>query len=441
MNDRSNIKFPYRLPFSCEKGEFLSMTVKERLKYLDRGMAKLDELRDLSPEDRKKMRKERGDIVGNREPHHLIYTQSLTKEKLFYFCRLAEAIRNIRKTREGSLFLKGLLPHKSATGIFSQPSTRTRQKLSRGAQILGMDVEMVNLADSSEGKGESWRDTIDTLMVGSDVIYIRHAGKFRLEEAVWASNQTIKRVPIINAGSGPKDGPNTYQHPTQTMQDVYTIWRSFERFGGIEGKTFAFCGDLNARVVRSLIYVSRHFPPKKIYLICPAGRELSQDMIDFLNRDDIKIPYEYCNSLGDVINVVDMLYMVRIQDEYDKLVVHSDEAILARAMTDPLEAQNMLYDNEIARISHRNKKAFPIADEYKLLWEYEPTMKKSIRVLHALPKRDEIASEYDDVYDPFNRFIHKKYQMQNGIWISSAYYAYLFKADSEIFAYYNKQFG
>lgn len=368
---------------------FLALPVKERLKFLDREIHINDD----------------GSFCGSKISHHFIYSQAFSKEVIFYLCNLAEAIRQLQKRKDDVVWLQNLLPHKRVTGVFNQPSSRTRLSFTVAAELLGIKISVLDLSLSSETKGESWLDTVDTFSVYSDAIFIRHKGKHRLEEAVWASNQTERRVPIINAGSGPDDGSGAYQHPTQTLQDIYTLWRSFENSGGMNGRIFVFCGDLNARVARSLIYASRHFPPEKILLVCPQGRELKEDMIEFLTRRNI--PYAYLESLEEAIEIADVFYMIRIQDEYDK---------------NPFERK-------------------PVDKKYRLKWEYRNRIKKDARVLHALPKRDEIDPQYDHADDPHHQFVYKTYQMQNGIWMRAAIFAYIFGIDNEIIAYCKRQLG
>lgn len=385
MPDRE-LRYSLRL---TDLDSFLKMSVKERLRFLDRGIIS-----------------ENGDFRGDKDPYHFMYSQSFSKEVIFSLCRLAETIRQLQKRKDDVVWLQQLLPHKKAIGVFNQMSSRTRMSFVTAAGLLGMQVNILDLSTSSAGKGESWLDTIDTLSAYSDTLFIRHAGRLHLEEAVWASNQTEGRIPIINAGSGPDDGSGTYQHPTQTLLDIYTLWRSFENCGGMNGRIFAFCGDLNARVARSLIYASRHFPPKKIYLICPPGRELKDDMIEFLDKRGIA--YEYIENLEDVVEIADVVYMIRIQDEYDKTTAD---------------------------------KALPLENKYKFKWRYRDRIKKSARVLHALPKRDEIDQRYDYADDPHHQFVYKAYQMKNGVWMRAAIFAHIFGISDEIFTYHKRQFG
>jgi aspartate carbamoyltransferase catalytic subunit len=386
-----NRELRYKLR-GVDRDTFLGMPVKQRLKYLDGDI--------VIGED--------GNPRGNGEPYHFIYAQSFSKAMLYRLCELAEAIRVFRdrKGKDGAQWLKGLLPHKRVIGLFNQESSRTETSFQAAAQILGMDVVVKNLSTSSQRKGESWADSIGTFSSYADALFVRHSEPLKLEEAVWVSNQNKKRIPIINAGSGPAEQPDMYQHPTQMLLDVYTLWRSFEQHGGMDGRTFVFCGDLNARVARSLVYASRHFPPKKIYLVCPPGRELKPDMIDFLKRRGI--PHEYCGSLGDIIGEAEVIYMIRIQDEYDK---------------------------------GGSAETRPLADNYRLVWAYRDRILKHARVLHALPKRNEIDPEYDYADDPHHQFVYNRYQMQNGQWMRAAIFAYLFRVEKDILEERDRQYG
>ena len=386
-----NRELRFNLKTVSEK-EFLAMPVKERLPFLDQDMIVRDN----------------GKLIGDHRPHHFIYSQSFTKEMLYYLCKLADAIRELRAEmgKNNALWLKELLPHKRVIGVFNQASSRTETSFQGAAQNLGIDVIIKNLKTSSQAKGESWADTVYTFAVYADALFIRHSDPLKLEEAVWVSNQSKKRIPIINAGSGPDSQPYVYQHPTQMLLDVFTLWRSFEECGGMAGKIWLFSGDLNARVVRSLIYASRHFPPKKIYLNCPPKRELKPDMVRFLEKRGI--PYEYCDSVGDVVDIADVFVFSRIQNEYDK---------------------------------NSSEKPQPLDDKYVLKWEYLDRLKKSARILHALPKRDEIDPRYDNVSDDFHQFVYRRYQMKNGEWMRTAIFAYLFGVDKKILDYYAEQAG
>lgn len=372
------------------KNNFLDMPVKDRLKYLDK---------DVILNEEKKI------IKGNEKPFHFIYMQSFNKEIIVYLCKLADAIRELRAKmgKNTATWLKNLLPHKRIIGLFNQVSSRTETSFQAAAQNLGMDVILKNLETSSQKKRESWSDTVNTFATYADVLFIRHSKPSHLEEAVWVANMLKDRIPIINAGSGPDTQPDVYQHPTQTLLNIYTLWRSFEEHGGIEGRVWLLSGDLNSRVTRSDIYASRHFPPKKIYLNCPKGGELKEDMVDFLKRRGT--PYEYCKRVSDVIDIPEIISFYRWQKEYYK----------------------------------KSKEIEKLSDDNKLLWKDNSRIKKTARIMHPLPKNDEIDEQYDFSPDPFHQFVYNRYQMKNGEWMRTAILAYLFGVDKKILEYYNEQ--
>jgi len=106
-------------------------------------------------------------------------------------------------------------------------------------------TDVRDTSTSSEVKGESFSDTIRTFSSYFDFIIMRHKEETHAEEAAYVVNSSDRPIPILNAGSG-KD-----QHPTQALLDIYTLRRSFEKTGGMEGKTVLMAGDLNrGRTVR-----------------------------------------------------------------------------------------------------------------------------------------------------------------------------------------------
>ena len=112
-------------------------------------------------------------------------------------------------------------------------------------------------------------------------------------------------VPIINAGSG-KD-----QHPTQALLDIYTLERSFEDSGGIDGKMIGMMGDLKrGRTVRSLSRLMRHYDGVKLVFIAPDAFEMEPDIKAFLT--EFGIPFEETGRLHDVLPELDAIYVTRI---------------------------------------------------------------------------------------------------------------------------------
>jgi aspartate carbamoyltransferase catalytic subunit len=185
-------------------------------------------------------------LNAGERPYHVLIAQQFDRAGLETLGALATRIRRIAKTEAGMTFLRGVLGNKRVMLYFSQPSTRTFLSFTSACQILGMQTgEVRDTATSSEFKGESQEDSVRTFSSYFDAIVMRTQIGGLAERMAWVLSNTERPVPIINAGSG-KD-----QHPTQALLDVYTLQRSFERRGGIDGKTIVFVGDLaRGRTVR-----------------------------------------------------------------------------------------------------------------------------------------------------------------------------------------------
>ena len=186
---------------------------------------------------------------GDGLPYHTLFAQQFDRPLLERLCALANRIRFINKSKEGALYLKSVLAHKRAMLYFSQPSSRTFLSHLAACQILGITTGSVrDAATSSEFKGESKEDSIRTFSSYFDMIIMRSPEQGLAEKMAWELSNSDRPIPILNAGSG-KD-----QHPTQALLDIYTLIRSFENKGGVDGRMVVFCGDLlRGRTVRSLI--------------------------------------------------------------------------------------------------------------------------------------------------------------------------------------------
>ena len=181
-------------------------------------------------------------------PYHALIAQQFTRPMLNRLCDLATQIRRIAKTRGGVLFLKDLLAEKKAMLYFAQPSTRTFLSFYAACQIAGIEpAEVRDTTTSSELKGESPEDTVRTFSSYFDIIIMRHPMGGFAERIAWLLSNTDRSIPVINAGSG-KD-----QHPTQALLDIYTLERSFEDAGGIEGKKNCLCWRPGSRANRTII--------------------------------------------------------------------------------------------------------------------------------------------------------------------------------------------
>ena len=325
---------------------------------------------------------------GDGMPYHTLFAQQFDRGLLERLCALANRIRFINKSKEGALYLKGVLAHKRAMLYFSQPSSRTFLSHLAACQLLGITTGSVrDAATSSEFKGESKEDSIRTFSSYFDMIIMRSPEQGLAEKMAWELSNSDRPIPILNAGSG-KD-----QHPTQALLDIYTLMRSFETKGGVDGRTVVFCGDLmRGRTVRSLSYLLTNFRNVKQIFVAPQELQVPADVVMILAKKGID--FEVCDSLRDAVKVADAVYMTRIQDEWDS----------AKGASAKIDTSRFKFG----------------AEELKLL-------KKDGCIMHPLPRRDEIATCCD--HDP--RAMYWR-QMRNGMWIRAALIASTFGYEQSI---------
>ena len=250
-------------------------------------------------------------MIGKSGLFHVIDTRQFDRPMLDRLCRLATHVRTLAKTREGSKKLQELAPDRRAMLYFTQPSTRTFLSFNSACHILGMQTsEIRNPSISSEVKGETFEDSIRTFSSYADVIIMRTPEGGKAARAAELMDSIPRPVPVINAGSGPD------QHPTQSLLDIYTLERSFEHRGGIDGKTIAMMGDLRrGRTVRSLSYLMKNYKDVRLRFVAPPGFEIKQDILDHLDAHEVA--YRCTNHLDEVAGELDALYVTRLQSEYD----------------------------------------------------------------------------------------------------------------------------
>lgn len=241
-----------------------------------------------------------------------------------------------------------LLDGKVVATLFFEPSTRTRLSFETAVNRLGGRV--IGFSDAgttSTSKGETLKDTIKMVSNYVDLIIMRH---FIEGAARYATEVTD--VPVINAG----DGAN--QHPSQTMLDLYSIYKTQ---GKLDGLTITLVGDLKyGRTVHSLIMAMQYFNPTFRFVAC----------------EELKMPEEYkkyCSDKGikfteetefskEVIDSSDIIYMTRVQRE---------------RFTDLMEYER-------------------VKDRYSLHNSMLETSKPNLKILHPLPRVNEIAQDVDD---------------------------------------------
>ncbi|MCD4683615.1 MAG: aspartate carbamoyltransferase [Bacteroidales bacterium] len=250
--------------------------------------------------------------------------------------------------------------------IFFEPSTRTRLSFESAASRLGAKViGFSDVASSSVKKGESLKDTILMVSNYSDVIVMRHPKE---GSARYASE--VSPVPIINAG----DGSN--QHPTQCLLDLYSIRKTQKK---LENLDIAFVGDLKyGRTVHSLVIALTNYKTT-FHLVSPEELKLPSSVKRYIKEKNLE--YHQYTEMDEVIPKVDILYMTRIQQE---------------RFADPLEYE-------------RVKNAYVLKN--KMLDD----AKKNLRVMHPLPRVNEITVDVDD-----NPKAYYFKQAQNGVYVRQA---------------------
>ena len=242
---------------------------------------------------------------------------------------------------------ENLLKGKILATLFFEPSTRTRLSFtsameSLGGEVLGFDDAEV----TSAKKGETLWDTAKMVEKYCDIIVIRHPveGSARL-------TAEVSSKPVINAG----DGAN--QHPTQTLLDLYTIQKVK---GKLDNLHIGLLGDLKyGRTVHSLTTALSHFNPT-FYFIAPPALQMPQTYLDELEEKGIKVVIE--KDLTKVSKKLDVLYVTRIQKE---------------RFPDPVE--------------YEKYKGF-----YKIDKKILPHIKKGLKIMHPLPRVDEIDRSLDE---------------------------------------------
>lgn len=283
--------------------------------------------------------------------------------------------------------LQTLLPHKRAMLYFTQPSTRTFLSFNNACHVLGIRTsEIRDASTSSEVKGESFEDSIRTFSSYVDVIIMRTWGEGLAETSAELMDRIDRRIPIINAGSG-KD-----QHPTQALLDIYTLERSFEQRGGIDGKTIGLMGDLKrGRTARSLAYLMENYRGVKLVFIAPEAFQMEEDIQSHVQRHGIE--HRQTDSLHAALPSLDALYVTRLQAEYDT-------------------------DNESLEFDHTSFHVGP--------GELELLNAESV-IMHPLPRGPEL----DPVVDQDPRAVYWR-QERNGMWMRVALLMKLFGVESEV---------
>ena len=289
---------------------------------------------------------------------HIVSITDLTREELELIVSTAASLKASPRP--------SLLAGKVIASCFFEASTRTRLSFETAVQRLG--GTFIGFADggntSLAKKGETLADSVQVIASYTDAFVMRHP-----QEGAARLAAEFSSVPVINGG----DGSN--QHPTQTLLDLFSI---YESQGTLDGLKVAFCGDLKyGRTVHSLAQALCHFGAEFTFL---APDELY--MPDYLLEDftEAGIKFERAHSFSEVAHNADIIYMTRVQKE------RFDET----------------------EYKH-------IASRYILTAEHLKEAKPNLRVLHPLPRVDEITVDVDQT--PHAYYFQ---QAENGVYAREA---------------------
>ena len=298
------------------------------------------------------------------EKHNLVTIANLTKEDIMYLIQMAQEFEK-HPNRE---ILKG----KVVATLFFEPSTRTRLSFETAANRLGARV--IGFSDakaSSVSKGETLKDTILMVSNYANVIVMRH---FIEGAAQYASE--VAPIPIINAGDG------AHEHPSQCLLDLYSIYKTQ---GTLENLNIYLVGDLKyGRTVHSLITAMRHFSPT-FHFIAPKELAMPNEYKLYCNEHGIKFQ-EHTAFNEKVIADADIIYMTRVQKE---------------RFSDLMEYER-------------------VKNVYILKNDMLGNVKENLRILHPLPRVNEIDYDVDD--NPHAYYIQ---QAQNGLYAREALFCYV----------------
>ena len=293
------------------------------------------------------------------EKRCLVSVANLPKEKILNLIRMGQEFEK-RPNRK-------LLDGRIVATLFFEPSTRTRLSFETAANRLGAKV--IGFTDpkvTSSTKGETLKDTIMMVSNYADVIVMRHY----LEGAAKYASE-VSPVPVVNAG----DGAN--QHPSQTLLDLYSINKTQ---GKLDDLHILLVGDLKyGRTVHSLIMAMRHFNPT-FHFIAPEELSMPEELKAYCREQGIK--YEEQTEFNEeVIAKADIIYMTRVQRE---------------RFTDLMEYER-------------------VKDVYILRAAMLRNAKPNMKILHPLPRVNEIAYDVDD--DPHAYYFE---QARNGLYAREA---------------------
>jgi len=294
----------------------------------------------------------------NLKNRSLVSISDYSKEDILKVLDIAEDFEKDQRQK--------ILTNHVIASLFFEPSTRTRLSFESAVQYLGGSIiGFASAGTSSVKKGESLKDTILTVSNYCDLIVMRNP----LDGSARFASE-VAPVPIINAG----DGAN--QHPTQCLLDLYSIRKTQ---GTLENIHIALVGDLKyGRTVHSLVQALSLFNAT-FHLISPESLKLPSGVKKWIK--DARLEYFQYTELSDILPFADIIYMTRIQGE---------------RFPDPMEYEK-------------------VKNSYILENSMLEKSKESMRVLHPLPRVNEISEDVDE-----NPRAYYFQQAKNGVYVRQA---------------------
>ena len=293
------------------------------------------------------------------EKHNFVTIADLSREEIMHLIEMAQEFEK-HPNRE-------LLKGKVVATLFFEPSTRTQLSFQTAANRLGARV--IGFSDaktSSTTKGETLKDTILMVSNYADVIAMRHY----IEGAAQYASE-VAPIPIVNAGDG------AHEHPSQCLLDLYSIYKTQ---GTLDNLNIYLVGDLKyGRTVHSLITAMRHFNPT-FHFVAPKELAMPNEYKLYCKEHDINFQ-EHTAFNEKVIADADIIYMTRVQKE---------------RFSDLMEYER-------------------VKNVYILKNDMLDNVKENMKILHPLPRENEIAYDVDD--NPHAYYIQ---QAQNGLYAREA---------------------
>ena len=272
---------------------------------------------------------------------NIISVRDLDKQKLELIFDATDKIIDMSQDKR-----REIARGKTLGYLFFEPSTRTRLSFESAIALLGgTSVGIADATSSSIHKGETLGDTVKVISSYCDVLVLRHSLDGSSRFAAEISNK-----PVINAGSG------TEEHPTQTIQDLFTIKKEKKK---IDGLKIGITGDLKyGRTVYSLLYGLRNYDVD-VHLISPESLRIRSDSTYDIKKE---LSYTESSNIDEYIDDLDVLYVTRIQKER-----FPDEEEYAK-----------------------------VKGSYVIGSDMVKKMKDDAIILHPLPRIDEISADVDN---------------------------------------------